>query len=156
MEFTSESAQYVRAELGTALDPAPEAVKIKAHAPGYSDDRRGASHWVSVPRQIFCQMISMVRGEGEDKPLPHTFMGGLVVMSARSKTSKGTAPHQGVIIREYEDDGRARYSVHYIHAHSITDSWDGERGDYGMSKEEAFDEFVERCYRRHIVSRNRA
>jgi hypothetical protein len=154
--YTNEDALYVRKELGTALQPSPDTVKIKAMAPDHAADRNGSSHWVSVPVAIFRQMISAVRGDDEDKPFPHNFMGGRVIMAARIPIKAGLTRHQGLIIREYEEDGQTLYSVHYLVANRNTDPWEGDDGSYDIAtREEAFDEFTERMYRRGNLSRDR-
>lgn len=149
-EFGKTRAQDARKDLGVALNDSPSFVKMRA-MPWKDGD---ASLWVSVPLGVFRHVLSAIRGEGEDKPFPHTFMGGRVIAASRIASSRGTAPHQGVIIREYEEQGVIRYSVHYIAAHQITDSWDGDTGDYDIKTlEEAFSEFMERMHRRGRLKR---
>lgn len=151
MEFSNEDAEYARKVLGEGIGSRNEKHRVKFMAAG--DISR---HCVSLPAQIMRQMLSAIRGEGEDKPFPCSFMGGRVVMAARITPSKGTVPHQGVIIREYDNDGVTHWSVHYLVANRTTDPWDGDTGTYELrSIEEAFDEFTERLYRRGKVRRSR-
>lgn len=149
MEFTNEDAEYARKVLDGGIGSRDDKHRVRFTAAG-----EDATRHVSLPAQIMRQMISAIRGEHEDKPFPHTFMGGRVVAAARFQGSKGTVRHQGVIIREYEDNGRTEWSVHYLVAERATDPWSGDIGAYGIpTLKEAFTEFTERMHRRGKLPR---
>lgn len=149
--FTNEEAQYARKVIGEALTTKDDKVRVKSMA-----TEGDSSHWALLPVQILRQMVSAIRGENEDKPLPHDFMGGRVVMAARIPEWPWAATHQALIVREYEEDGVTLWSVHYLTAQHTTDRWEGDQGAYDIpTREKAFDEFTERMYQRGRLSRDR-
>jgi hypothetical protein len=151
VEFTSEDAKYARKVLTGGIGASD--VKHRVRFTAYGEN---PTHHVSLPAQIMRQMVSAIRGAGEDKPFPSTFMGGRVIMAARIPVGPGLAPHQALIIREYEEDGTTLYSVHYLIAQATTEQWSGDMGAYGIdSREKAFDEFSERMHQRGKLSRSR-
>lgn len=148
--MNKDDALYGRLQLGTAFDDKPKVVRVKAR--GHESE----SHWVNIPVNIFRQMLDVMRGNEVGKALPQTFMDGEVIMAARIPVKPGLTRHQALIVREYEDEGETLYSVHYLVAQRNTDAWEGDQGEYGIrSREEAFDKFTERMYRRGALSRNR-
>jgi len=150
-DFTNEAARYIRKALGDALEGNLGRVKVKAMAP-----EEIPTNWLTMPVEIFKQMISAVRGEDEDKPLPHSFEGGQVIMAARIPFKPVLPRHQAIIVREYESSGVTEYSVHYLVAQWATEPWHSDLADYGIpTREKAFDNFTERMYARGKLSRDR-
>lgn len=149
--MNEDEALSARLQLGTAFDEKPETVQVRARG-GDS-----MSSWVGVPVNVFRQMLGAIRGNEVGKALPQMFMGGEVVMAARIPVKAGHEKrHQAIIVREYTEDGRTLYSVHYILAQRNTDEWHADLSDYGIqSREEAFDEFHERMHKRGGLSRDR-
>lgn len=140
-----------RLTLGTAFDEKPKVIRVKARG-GDSE-----SHWTNIPVEIFRSMLGVLRGNEVGKALPQGFADAEILMTARIPVKKGLARHQAILLLEHEGGGEVQYSVVHLVAQSNTDPWgtlDGSESAF-TSREEAFDEFTERLYRRGVVSRNR-
>lgn len=148
--------EYLHKELTLPLTQKPNVVRVKAYAPDHLNDRNGSSHWMNIPANVWRSMLDVVRPKDMPKALPQTFMGGEVIMTARIPVKPGLAPHQAVIVREYMDQGQTLYSTHYLIAERSTDAWHENLSEYDIpTREEAFDDFCERMYRRGGLSRDR-
>lgn len=136
-------AQWIRKEL--ANSPGVDGVRVKR------TDDDGESKWIRVPVQLWREMLAVVRDEGQPKPLPVTFGGHEIVMSARIPYAPGRPKHRAVVV--HHDADADDYTVHYLNAQDDYEPWGGWMGEYNLTRDQAFTEFARRLASENVISK---
>lgn len=85
-----------------------------------------------------------------EKELPNTFMGHIVVASARVRYEIGRPKHRAIVV--WMDSYTGKFGVHNIKSPTDDGEWEGWNGNYDFSTfHGAFVEFEQRLTREGIL-----